>query len=334
MDSHDASSQRFMAVEQQSIPAAQRAGPDGNRHSRIVRRAMVISLVVGVFMFFGKGLAYWLTGSVAILSDAAESVVHLAAVGFAAYSVWVSERPADRTHLYGHEKVGYFSAGFEGALIAIAGLYIISSAVHKWIVGLALENLSAGAAIVAAAAALNGLLGAYLVRTGRRYDSLIVRANGIHVLTDCWTSVGVIAALVAVHFSGFLWLDPAIAILVASNIVWSGGKLVRQSVRGLMDEVDPEVDEAVRRVLDRWSEGEECQYHGLRHRRALNTTWIEVHLLLPDNWSLTRAHASATALESQISTALPGRVVLTTHLEPREQHEEHHPEGGDDHEDR
>ncbi|MBI3469597.1 MAG: cation transporter [Planctomycetes bacterium] len=290
---------------------------------------MSYSLGIGVAMFFAKTTAYLLTGSAAILSDAAESVVHVVAVGFAAYSLWLSQQPPDRNHLYGHEKVGFFSAGFEGAMIVLAALFIIYESVRKWIVGLDIQNLEVGTLFVAGAAAVNGLLGWYLVRIGNRERSLVLVANGKHVLTDCVTSVGVIVALVLVWLTGVREFDPILAIAIALQILWSGGNLIRQAFRGLMDESSPEIDRVLRVILDAWAVESAGQYHGLRHRSVGNKLWIEMHLLFPGRLDLETVHAAATKLEDQIERELAGtQVVLTTHLEPLEQHEAHHPTGG------
>ncbi len=287
------------------------------------------SLGIGLAMFAGKGLAYALTGSAAVLSDAAESVVHIAAVAFAAFSLWLSQQPPDREHLYGHEKAGFFSAGFEGAMIVLAGLFIIQEAVRKWLGGLALEHLEAGLLLVVLATVVNGTLGLYLVHVGRRERSLILVANGKHVLTDGLTSLGVIVALLLVRVTGRLEFDPILAIAVAVQILWTGGKLMRQSFRGLMDESDPEADRALRAVLDAWSTASGGQYHGLRHRSVGDVLWAEVHLLFPGNQDLQTAHANATVVEDQIEQAFPHiRVMVTTHLEPLELHADHHPSGG------
>jgi cation diffusion facilitator family transporter len=155
---------------------------------RLQRFAMRLSLAVGFFMLAGKMAAYWITGSAAILSDAAESIVHVVAVSFAAYSLGLSLKPPDRTHLYGHDKISFFSAGFEGAMIIMAALYIIYESVQKWIAGLRLLNLGTGTALILLASLVNGALGLYLVSMGKRHGSLILEANGRHVLTDCWTS--------------------------------------------------------------------------------------------------------------------------------------------------
>lgn len=290
------------------------------------RRAMRWSLSIGLAMFVGKGLAYLMTGSAAILSDAAESVVHVVAVAFAAYSLWLSHQPPDRNHLYGHEKISFFSAGFEGAMIIVAAVFIIYESIHKWIAGLEIQQIELGTLVIALATVTNGILGWYLIRTGNRERSLVLVANGKHVLTDSLTSLGVIVALGLVWVTGWKPFDPLLAIAIALNILWSGAQLIRQSYRGLMDEGDPETDRVLRRVLAAWAAATGGQYHNLRHRSGGNVVWIEVHVLLPGHQDLEIAHAAATALEDDIEKELHGRpVVVTTHLEPLEQHESHHP---------
>lgn len=296
------------------------------------RIAMRISLIVGVGMFVAKGLAYVLTDSAAILSDAAESVVHVAAVGFATWGLYLSQRPPDRDHPYGHEKVSYFSAGVEGALIGVAAIFILYEAVRKIVTGPEIEHLGAGAFIVALATVVNTALGAYLVRAGRRGRSLILVANGKHVLTDALTSLGVIVALLLVWLTGWKLLDPILAIVVALHILRSGSALVRVSVHGLMDRRDPEIDDVLRPVLDAWSRRTGGEYHALRHRRGGHVVWVDVHLLFDASASIEAAHASATSLEQSMEEALPDyRVEVTSHLEPLESHEAHHPEGGYQH---
>ena len=287
--------------------------------------AIRLSLVIGVLMFLGKTFAYVITGSAAILSDAAESVVHVAAVSFAAYSLYVSLKPADEDHPYGHEKIGYFSAGFEGAMIVIAALYIIFAAVQKWLTGLRLERLGEGTLIVAGAALLQGVLGGYLVWQGKRRRSLILKANGKHVLTDCYTSVGVIIGLCLTLLTGWLPFDPILAILVAVHILWSGGKLIREAFGGLMDEQDREINAAVQKVLETAVPGDAVGYHGLRHRRMGDSIYVDLHLLFERGTPLCDAHEAATRLEGRIGEALlPQRAAVTTHLECAEEHGSHH----------
>ena len=285
---------------------------------------MQLSLAVGLFMLLMKVYAWWITRSAAIFSDAAESVVHNVAVAFALFSVWYSSRPADRSHHYGHAKIDFFSAGFEGSMIVLAGLYIIYESVHAWMGGLAIENLTSGIWFTVAAFVVNGVLGGYLVWRGRRSSSLILEANGKHVLTDSWTSLGVIVGLVLTRWTGWLPLDPICAILVAANILWSGFDLMRRSFRGLMDEADPAVEKKLRAVLDEEVVKHRVQYHELRHRNAGNTVWVDLHLLFPDETPLWQAHAQATDIEDAIERAMGPETRVTTHLEPQRDHQRIH----------
>ena len=185
---------------------------------------MCMSLGVGVVMLLGKSVAYYMTGSAAILSDFAESVVHVIAVAFAAFSLRSGTKPADPTFLYGFERIAFFSAGFEGAMIVVAAVWILVEAIEKWLAGLPLEHLGSGALLLVGAGLLNAWLGWYLLRVGKPTHSLILEADGKHVLTDSYTSFGVIAGLglVMTHWKPF---DPLVAIAIAVNILWSGGRL-------------------------------------------------------------------------------------------------------------
>ena len=275
-------------------------------------------------MFAGKWYAYLITGSAAILSDAAESVVHVVAVSFAFYSLWLSHQPPDASHPYGHDKVGFFSAGFEGVMISLAALFIIAESVRKWMAGLHLERVGTGTLYVTAAALINVALGMYLILQGGRHKSLILVANGKHVLTDVWTSGGVILGLVLVMVTGWLPFDPICAILVASNILWMGGKLIRQSVGGLMDEADPQLDRLIRETLDRETAARGLRYHELRYRNSGTSVWVEVHLLFPRGVALEEAHAAATLIEEDLADALPVASRVITHIEPLEAHDTLH----------
>jgi cation diffusion facilitator family transporter len=288
------------------------------------RLAMRLSLAVGLVMFIGKWYAYSITGSAAILSDAAESVVHVVAVGFATFSLWLSRRPADKSHPYGHEKISFFSAGIEGALIVLAAVVIIYEAISKWLAGLRLENLGKGTMFVAGAALINAALGGYLVMQGRRHGSLILVANGKHVLTDSWTSLGVIIGLILTMWTGWLPFDPLLAIFVAINILWSGGKLVRQSVGGLMDEGDPGLEKELRGILERETQQRNLQYHELRYRNSGNSLWVEFHLLFPRGTSLEEAHGEATEIEKALKEGVRQPTRVVTHLEPEEEHDSAH----------
>ena len=287
---------------------------------RAMRFAMRIFLAFGVLMLVGKMAAYLMTGSAAILSDAAESVIHVVAVAFAAFSLRLSNRPAAPEFLYGYERITFFSAGFEGAMIVLAAIFILYAAIEKWMSGLQLENLGAGTLLVLVAAALNAGLGWYLVRTGRRTHSLILEANGKHVLTDSWTSFGVVAGLGLVMLTKWKPFDPLLAIAVAINILWSGGHLVWRSAVGLLDHSDPRIGTEIRGKLDTICGELGLQYHGVRYRTTGYRQIIEVHLLFPYLMAVGEAHRLATLLEERLPQELSVPAEVFTHLESAEDH--------------
>jgi cation diffusion facilitator family transporter len=287
---------------------------------RAARLAMRWSLIVGIFMLLGKTAAYRMTGSAAILSDFAESVVHVVAVAFAVFSLRLSTKPAAPKFLYGYERIAFFSAGFEGAMIILAAVWILVAAIQKWIAGLKLEHLGAGTLLLLAAGALNAGLGWYLLRVGKRCHSLILEADGKHVLTDSLTSFGVVAGLGLVMLTGWKPFDPLIAIIVAANILWSGGRLTWRSAVGLLDYSDPEAGKKIREKLDAICAELAVHYHGVRFRTTGYRQIIEVHLLFPHATPVGEAHRLATAIEERlpIELAIPAEVV--THLESLEDH--------------
>ena len=286
---------------------------------------MGLSLAVGVLMLAGKSIAFFLTGSAAILSDAGESVIHVVAVAFAAFALWLSLKPANPRYPFGYERISFFSAGFEGALIVLAAITIIYAAVRKWMAGIVLENLGAGTLLVFAASVVNALLGWYLIRIGRRTNSLILEANGKHVLTDSWTSFGVIAGLVLVLVTGWKHFDPICAIAVAANILWSGGNLVRRSISGLLDYSDPNVEHKLQSELDAVCAELGIRYHALRFRNTGQRLIIHVHLLFPFVTPLGEAHRLATEVEQRLPGRLDTPAEIVTHLESEEDHSVVHP---------
>ncbi len=301
--------------------ASQRSGsPRDEGQLRAMRLAMRISLAFGVLMLVGKMSAYFMTGSAAILSDAAESVIHVVAVAFAAFSLRLSTKPAAPQFLYGYERITFFSAGFEGAMIVLAAIFILYAAVEKWMAGLQLENLGAGTLVVLAAGVLNAGLGWYLVRMGRRSRSLILEANGKHVLTDSWTSFGVVVGLGLVILTGWKPCDPLLAIAVAINILWSGGHLVWRSAVGLLDHSDPTIGKEIRGKLDAICGELGLQYHGVRYRTTGYRQIIEVHLLFPQAMPVGEAHRKATLLEERLPQELSVPAELFTHLESADDH--------------
>lgn len=291
---------------------------------RDMRWAMRLSLWVGAAMLVGKTGAWLYTGSTAILSDATESIIHVVAVAFAAFALYVSTRPANRKFRYGYERISFFSAGFEGAMIIAAALFIIVESIREWMTGLELANLGAGTAVIVAAGLINAGLGIYLIRTGRRTHSMILEANGKHVLTDSWTSLGVVVGLVLVQVTGWKPFDPICAIVVAVNILWSGGNLVRRSVSGLMDYADPAIGEALKTVLDAACSELGAEYHDLRWRSTGYRTRVELHLLFPDAMPVGEAHRRATEIENRLQEATETPLEVSTHLESLEDHEAVH----------
>ena len=267
---------------------------------RIKKRAAFISLTVGIGMFIFKMGAYLITGSAAIFSDAAESVVHVMATGMALFSIILSSKPADDSHPYGHGNIEYFSAGVEGLLIAIAAVFIIYESTLAIINGPQLQQLGIGAIIISIASATNLLLGNYLVRTGRKTNSLTLVADGKHVLTDSITSFGVIGAVILVILTDILLLDPIIAIIVALNILLTGGKLIRESIGGLMNEANPVTLKKLADILIQIKKDYWIDLHELRFWQSGDRLFIDFHLILPYFFNIKQTHEEENLIESEL----------------------------------
>jgi cation diffusion facilitator family transporter len=289
---------------------------------------MGVSLGASVLMLIGKGLATYLTGSAAILSDAAESVIHVFATGFAGFSLWYAATPPDPDHPYGHGKISYFASAVEGTLILIAALIIGGTAVQDLLTGASIGQIDVGLYLMGGLTAVNLALGQYLVRVGRRTNSLVLVSNGQHVMTDMWTSLGVIAGVGVVGLTGVQWLDPVVALLVAANILWTAKGLLRRSIYGLLDEADWEATRSLLDELDAAkAEGVIAEFHQVRHRRAGDQVWIEYHLMFPGQMSIREAHARSHDVEDRVDALFPDDTVhVTAHLEPQ-RHDDAHPEG-------
>lgn len=297
-------------------------------HSDPRQLAIRISVAVSAVMLTGKVAAYLLTGSAAILSDAAESVVHGVATGFAAFSLWYSTRPADASHPYGHGRVAYLSAGFEGALVFSAALAVIGCGIDGLIRGPRLQNLGVGLTISGGLAAINLVLGTALIRIGRRHNSLILVANGKHVLSDMWTTAAAIVGVGIVLLTELTWLDPVTAIIMGGYIMASGYGLIRKSLAGLMDELEPALAQRILACLEEQvARGVVVEFHQTRCRRVNDEIWLDVHLLVPGDLALAEAHRRATDVEQALEAALPDdRVRVNSHVEPAD-HETAHPGG-------
>src|SRR5215472_9912593 len=298
-----------------------KTGTVSQSESSSAGHAMAWSVAVGVIMLVLKVGGYYVTHSAAILSDAAESVVHLVAVAFAAYSLRLSFKPADESHRYGHAKISFFSAGLEGGMILVAAAYIYVESIHKLLRATPTQNLGLGALLIAAAAVINGALGYYLIHVGKRTHSLILEANGKHTLTDCWTSVAVLVSLALTHLTKYQPIDPIIGLLMATNILLTGLKLIRSGFSGLMDASDPETQTRILAVLDREAARHSITYHNLRHRNMGDSYWIDVHLVFPPGVLLSDAHRVATAIETCLETTFEPSAHVTTHLESALDHD-------------
>lgn len=295
---------------------------------REMNLAIRISLGVSLLLLALKGYAYYLTNSAAILSDVSESVIHIFAVSFAAYSMWLSLKPADKDHLYGHEKIGFFSAGFEGAIIIVAACYIFYKSIYKILSGLVVENIDVGIEFILVVVIINLLLGIYLIKKGRRYKSIVLEANGKHMLTDCWTSVAVVVALVLIKFTGWTICDPIFAMVAALNILWMGSKLIKKSVSGLMDRADKDLHRKIAAIITQETSARNLEFHNLRHRESGSKVFIEFHLLFPKDFLLSTAHEMACEIESTLQVSLDRETDVFTHLEPLDSHDTTHEKFG------
>ena len=280
-------------------------------------RLVWLSIGAAVATIALKTVAWRITGSLGLLSDAAESVVNLVAALFALVIVRWAARPPDEEHAYGHEKADYLSAGVEGALIVVAAGGIAASAVNRLIHPHGLSHVGIGLAVSVIASLINFAVARVLIREGRRHRSLALESDGRHLMTDVWTSVGVVVGVAGVAISGWNRLDPIIALIVAANVVATGVSLLRGFTGGLMDRALPDEQLAgVKEVLERFSGGD-VRFHALRTRRAGRRAFVSVHILVPGNWSVQRGHDFAEQVEDELRASLPLATVFT-HLEPVE----------------
>ena len=280
-------------------------------------RLVWVSIAAAVATIALKTLAWRLTGSVGFLSDAAESVVNLVAALVALITIRWATRPPDDEHMYGHEKAEYFSAGFEGALILVAAASITWFAVGRLLHPVPLEDVGVGIAVSLVASSINLIVGLVLIRAGREHRSITLEADGKHLMTDVWTSVGVIVGVALVWVTGWERLDPLIALAVAANIVLMGATLIRRSGGGLLDRTLPAVEQqSVDAVLDR-VRADGVQFHGVRTRQSGRRSFVSLHVLVPGAWTVQHGHDLSERLEREIRAALPHASVLT-HVEPVE----------------
>ncbi len=277
---------------------------------------MLLSLSMAVIIIYIKGAAYFLSGSLAIFSDFIESAVQLPVIIFAAYSLSLKHRPPDENHLYGHGKIQFVSAALEGGLVIAAAMLIWYETGIAVAHGYTLDDIESAALFSILAAALSGFVGWYLVRTGTRVNSIILIADGKHILSDFITTTATLTGAILAWLTGWMLLDTLAAIIAGGYILAVGLKLVRQSVGGLLDEADSDVDQIVRKVLREESREHSWDYHALRHRSEGDKHWVELHLVFSPDVSLEEAHDEASHLEDELRQALAKPVTVTTHLEP------------------
>ncbi|GGR11002.1 cation diffusion facilitator family transporter [Deinococcus ruber] len=285
-------------------------------------RSAFLSVLLSVIVVALKGGAYLLTGSVALFSDALESVINVVAAGAALAALWVASRPADAEHPYGHQKAEYFSAMLEGALIVAASLTIMYSAAQALQHPKPLESLGLGVAVSSVATLLNWAYGQYLLRVGKRLQSPALMADGHHLLSDVVTSVGVLIGVGLVKLTGWHALDPIAAVLVALYVLWVGYKLVANSLNSLLDEAaSPEVQQQLKTLVSQQAEGA-LEAHDFRTRYAGSITFIDFHLVVPGTMTVEAAHAICDRLEASIEQQMPGSEV-TIHVEPEANAKQH-----------
>lgn len=280
--------------------------------------AALLSFVVAVGLLGAKFWAYWRTGSQAIFGDALESIVNVFAALVALSVLRYAVRPADRDHPYGHGKIEFFSAAFEGGLIFCAALVILWQAGDAFVRGAMPRELDFGVLVTFVAGLVNGLLGLFLVRYGNRHGSPALVADGQHVLSDFWTSVGVVLGLIVVRLTGIAWLDPAIAAVMMVWLLITGWRIVKRAIGGLLDAEDPELlATVVDGLSDRFGDGV-IRVHHLRAIRAGSFVHISAHLVVPEFWSVQRAHDLAEALGEHVATTLPRDAAVDFHTDPCE----------------
>jgi len=273
-----------------------------------------LSIAAAILTIALKTGAYLLTGSVGLLSDALESIVNLVGAIMALIMLTIAARPADEDHTFGHSKAEYFSSGVEGALILIAAASIAYTAIERLIHPQALEQLGLGLIVSTIASLVNLATSLIIRRAGKRYDSVSLIANSHHLMTDVWTSVGVIGGVGLVAITGWQFLDPVLALLVAANIVWTGTGILRGSVSGLMDSALDQTDlDTIQKVLDQYSL-DKVEFHAILTRQSGAMKFISLHVLVPGAWTVKRGHKFVSQIESELHNTLPNSTVFT-HLE-------------------
>ncbi len=280
--------------------------------------AAAVSVAVGVALLCVKWWAWQLTDSETVFSDAMESIVNVVASVAAFFSVRWASQPADSDHPYGHGKVEFITAAFEGGLIAFAALAIVAESVEALATGIAPQNLEIGLAVMGGAGVANLLLGIYLIRVGRKHHSPALVADGRHVISDFWTSVGAVIGLGLVILTDAVWIDPVVAIIVAANLLWMGMRVMREAARGLLDEEDPELIAHVAEALEAGRAAGVIEVHDLRAITVGGSFHADAHVVVPEFWSVHHAHDEMEAYEHRVAQQSPRRGEIVFHVDPCE----------------
>lgn len=300
--------------------------PQADPNLAAVRRTALYALIAGAALVLLKFLIFAITNSVAVLGDGLESLINVAAAGFMLYTIWYSNRPADREHPYGHGKIEFMAVGLEGWLILIAGVVIAFEAVRRLFVGVELTHLGAGLWLLGIVALLDAALAGYVWRAGRKYDNAVLDADAKHLFADVASTFAVFLGLGLVRWTDQHWLDPIVAVIVAAVILTVSWRLLWHSFHGLMDRSDPGDQSAIRRILDdEVAQGRIRGYHKVRHRHTGAFRWVDMHLHLDGELTIAEGHEIASAIEGRIEREL-GRTNATAHLEPYDP--QRHPPAG------
>lgn len=282
-----------------------------------IKIPILLAMAAALLTIVLKFTASWLTGSVGLLSDAMESIINLVASVTAYWSLWYAARPVDASHTYGHQKIEFFSSGIEGVLILAAAFGIAWLAIGRLFQPVAPQSLDLGLGLALVASLVNGAVGILLLRAGKKHHSIVLEADGKHLLTDVWTSVAVLVGLGLVALTGKPFLDPLVALLVAANICWTAWNLILRSFNGLMDHALPAEEQELIRRLIRENLDPGMDYHAVRTRQAGARRFLDFHLLVPGHWSVSQAHDRTGLIETALHRGLPG-LEVTVHVEPFE----------------
>lgn len=280
------------------------------------RQAALISLVASSAIFLLKYSAYWMTGSAAVMSDATESIVNVIAALIALFVIRFASQPADKEHPYGHGKAEYFSAAFEGGMIFFAALVIVYESIKALFVGQVLRQLDLGLTIIAFSALVNLVLGLYLKKVGQSSNSEALKASGVHVLSDVWTTIGVMIGLGLVWLTGLHWIDPIMAILVGLHLAWSGLGIVRESISALIDQVDMKAVEEITQVMQEHRKPGIIDIHHLKVIRSGAFHHIDAHLVVPEYWEVATAHSATHDFEEAVVAKYQYEGEIAFHLDP------------------